>query len=308
MIRTNMKYSIFHVQGGLGKHIAATAVAQVIKKCHPDRKLIVVCAWPDIFTNLDFVDRVYILGNTQYFYQEYVQDKDSILFYHEPYFTTNHIHKRKPLIENWCDMYGLEYNGERPSLKFNRLQRDLAKDFWSAGENKPIMVLHTNGGLMTTEAKPYSWTRDMPEDVGQALVDYYKKDYQIYQVTKVNSPKLNGAKHVFATQEQSLSVMEYLSILVHSKKRVLIDSSLQHAAEALRKPSTVLWNGTSPKVFGYRIHDNIETEIPYDFKLPGSYLFDFDFDGPEVEYPFTEDQQIFDVDKIIESVDKQKDK
>ena len=205
-------------------------------------------------------------------------------------------------------MYGLEYKGERPIVKFNRVQRDLAKDYWTAGDNRPIMVIHTNGGLMTTDAKPYSWTRDMPQDVAQALVDHYKKDYNIYQVTKVNSPKLNGAKHVFATQEQSLSLMEFFSILLSSKKRILIDSSLQHAAEALRKPSTVLWNGTSPDVFGYQIHDNITTEIPYDFKLPGSYLFDFDFDGNEVEYPFTDDQQLYDIDKIIESVDKQKDR
>ena len=78
-----------------------------------------------------------------------------------------------------------------------------------------------------------------------------------------------------------------------------------HAAAALRKPSTVLWNGTSPKIFGYEMHDNISTEIPYDFKLPGSYLFDFDFNGVEQEYPFEEDEEIFDFDKIVESIDKQ---
>ncbi|MFZ9376790.1 MAG: hypothetical protein ACO25K_06670, partial [Candidatus Fonsibacter ubiquis] len=58
------KYSIFHVQGGIGKHIAATAVAKAIKNNHPDRKLIVVCAYTDIFINLTFVDRVYSLGRT----------------------------------------------------------------------------------------------------------------------------------------------------------------------------------------------------------------------------------------------------
>ena len=73
------KYSIFHLQGGIGKHIAATAIAQAIKANHPDRKLIVVCAYPDIFINLPYVHRVYTIGNTQYFYQEYVQGKDSIL-------------------------------------------------------------------------------------------------------------------------------------------------------------------------------------------------------------------------------------
>ena len=52
------------------------------------------------------------------------------------------------------------------------------------------MVIHTNGGLITTDAKPYSWTRDMPEDLAQRIVDHYKNDYTIYQITKLNSPKV----------------------------------------------------------------------------------------------------------------------
>lgn len=298
-----MKYSIFHVQGGIGKHVAATAVAEAIKKNHPDRRLIVVCAYPCIFINLHFVDRVFRIGATQYFYQEFVQDKDSILFYHEPYYTTNHIHKRKPLIENWCEMYGLQYCNERPTVKFNKLQFDVSKDFWK--RNKPYMIIHTNGGVISENAKPYSWTRDMPFDVAQEIVDHYKKDYHIYQVTKMNSPKLRDAEHIFATPQHTLSTMEFFSILLHSKRRLLIDSSLQHAAAALKLKSTVLWNGTSPKVFGYQQHDNIVTDIPYDFKLPGSYLFDFDFEGNEIEYPYTDDIKLYDINKIIESIDNQ---
>ena len=298
-----MKYSIFHIQGGIGKHIAATAVAKAIKNNHPDRKLIVVCAYSDIFINLSFVDRVFNIGNTSYFYQEYIQDKDSIIFHHEPYYTTNHIHKRKKLIENWCDLHNLKYNGETPELKFNKLQFDVSKTVWS--RKKPIMVLHTNGGMMTTDAKPYAWTRDMPTDIAQELVEHYKKDYHIFQITKINSPKLKNVEHVFATPQQSLSLIELFSIFLHSKKRVLIDSCMQHAAAAMKRKSTVLWNGTSPKVFGYDLHDNICTDIPYDFKLPGSYLFDFDFNGNEVEYPFTDDVKLYDINKIIESIDKQ---
>ena len=298
-----MKYSIFHIQGGIGKHIAATAVAKAIKNNHPDRKLIVVCAYSDIFINLPFVDRVFNIGNTSYFYQEYIQDKDSIIFYHEPYYTTNHIHKRKKLIENWCDLHNLKYNGETPELKFNKLQFDVSKTVWS--RKKPIMVLHTNGGMMTTDAKPYAWTRDMHTDIAQELVEHYKKDYHIFQITKINSPKLKNVEHVFATPQQSLSLIELFSIFLHSKKRVLIDSCMQHAAAAMKRKSTVLWNGTSPKVFGYDLHDNICTDIPYDFKLPGSYLFDFDFNGNEVEYPFTDDVKLYDINKIIESIDKQ---
>jgi len=298
------KYCIFHVQGGIGKHIAATAVAKAIKNNYPDRKLIVVCAWVDVFINLTFVDRVYPIGGTQYFYQNYIQGKDSLIFANEPYYTTDHVNKKLPLVETWCKMYGIKYNGEKPEIRFNKLQTNISKQYWCQGK-KPVMVIHTNGGVQTTDAKPYMWARDMPEDLAQRIVDHYKNDYHIYQVTKLNSTKLDGAQHIFASPEQSYNLTELFSLILHSKKRVLIDSCLQHAAAALRLKSTVLWNGTSPKIFGYEMHDNISTEIPYDFKLPGSYLFDFDFNGVEQEYPFEEDEEIFDFDKIIESIDKQ---
>jgi hypothetical protein len=299
---SNEKYAIFHVQGGIGKHIAATAVAKAIHRNHRDRKLIVVCAYPDIFMGINFINRVFQIGNTSYFYQNYIQNKDSIIFHHEPYFTTDHIHKKLPLIQNWCKFYGLEYKGEQPILKYNKLQYNAAKNYWLGDNKKPMMVLHTNGGLLSKDAPAYSWTRDMPEDTAQEIVDHYHKKYNIVQITKMNSPKLKNAKHLFATPESSLSLIELFSILLFSEKRVLIDSCMQHAAAALEKQSVVLWNGTSPKVFGYDNHINISTEIPYDFKLPGSYLFDFNFDGLDIEYPFAPDEKLFDVGKIIDAI------
>jgi hypothetical protein len=294
-------YSIFHVQGGLGKHIAAIAVAKCIKNNHPSRKLIVVSVYTDIFMNLPFVDRVYQLGNTSYFYQNYIENKDSLIFHNEPYFTTDHIHKKLPLIQTWCKMYDLEYHGEMPELIFNSLQKKISKDIW-VKDKKPTMVIHTNGGLISADAKPYMWARDMPFDIAQQIVDKYHKEYTIYQVTKINSSKLMNATPIQFDEETQLSTMEFLSIIIHSDKRILIDSSLQHAAAALKLPSVVLWNGTSPKVFGYDMHTNIETIKPHNFKLPGSYLFDFDFNGAEHEYPFNEQEELFDIDKIFESI------
>lgn len=43
------KYTIFHIEGGFGKHIATTAVAKTIKNNYKDRKLIIVCSYPEIF-------------------------------------------------------------------------------------------------------------------------------------------------------------------------------------------------------------------------------------------------------------------
>jgi len=297
------KYCIFHCQGGAGKHIAATAVAKCIKNNHPSRKLIVVGVWTDVFMNLPFIDRVYSLGNTSYFYQTYIENKDSLIFHNEPYFTTDHIHRKLPLIQTWCKMYGLEYRGEMPELKFNALQKKISRDVWRK-DGKPVMVIHTNGGMMGPDAKPFMWARDMPIDLAQQIVDRYHKKYTIYQCTKMNSEKCINAHTIEFNNEMQLTTMEFLSIILHSDKRVLIDSSLQHAAAALKLPSLVLWNGTSPKVFGYDMHTNIETIKPHNFKLPGSYLFDFDFNGTEHEYPFDSDEDLYDTQKIFEYLDK----
>jgi|TARA_B100000214_G_scaffold94930_1_gene65759 hypothetical protein len=293
------KYSLFHVQGGFGKHIAATAVAKCIKNNHPSRELILTAVYTEIYQNLPFVDRVYQLGNTSYYYQTYVEDMDSLIFANEPYFTTDHVNKKLPLIQTWSKMYGLKYKGEMPQITFNHLQKKIAKDFWTSRANgKPIMVIQTNGGLLN-EQRPYLWARDMPITLAQKLVDHYEKDYHIFQITKPAGEVLDGVEVI----KDPMSNMELVSILLQSEKRIFIDSCMQHAAAALKMPSVVLWNGTSPKVFGWDMHTNIQARKPAKFKLPNSVFFDFDFIGVEAEYPYVdEDEEIFDFDKIIEAV------
>tara|TARA_B100000945_G_scaffold317574_1_gene320680 strand:- start:506 stop:1408 length:903 start_codon:yes stop_codon:yes gene_type:complete len=295
------KYCLFHLQGGFGKHIAATAVAKCIKNNFPDRKLIITGVWTEIYMNLPYVDRVYQYGNTSYYYQTYVDDMDSLLFANEPYFTTDHMNKTLPLVQSWSKMYGLKYDGEMPDVKFNPLQKKTAKEFWPGRANgKPIMVIQTNGGMFN-EQRPYLWARDMPVALAQKLVDHYADDYHIFQVTRPSCEILDGVEAI----KDPMSNMELLSILLNSDKRILIDSCMQHGAAALNLPSVVLWNGTSPKVFGWDMHTNIPASKPADFKLPNSVLFDFDFMGREAEYPYVdEDDEIFDFDKIVEAVDE----
>jgi hypothetical protein len=62
---------ILQIQGGLGKHLYLTAAVQVLKNNFPSRDVICVVAWPELFANLQGVKRVFPLGATQYFYDEY---------------------------------------------------------------------------------------------------------------------------------------------------------------------------------------------------------------------------------------------
>ena len=80
---------------------------------------------------------------------------------------------------------------------------------------------------------------------------------------------------------------------------------MQHAAAAFGLKSTVLWIGTSPKVFGYDIHSNIIANPPLgNTKLISSYLFDYALSGAHQECPYSDIMDIFDTKAIIESVIK----
>lgn len=298
-MKDNKSYSIFHIEGGLGKHVASTAVAKCIKTNNPERELIVVCAYPEIFINLPYVHKVYRIGSTPYFYDNYIKDVDSIIFKHEPYFTTEHIHKTLPLIENWCNLYGLEYHGEIPEIRFNLRNKQLGFNKWN--RDKPIFLIHTNGGPISEQPFPYAWTRDMPYDAAQAVANHMSNTHHVIQVCRNTANALSGVEVVTETMSNS----ELFMLVAMSDKRLLIDSSLQHVAAALKLPSTVLWIGTSPNVFGYDVHTNIIAELSEDVKLVDSYLFDYSFNGVVHECPIFNDfgdKPMFNIQQIIDTL------
>jgi hypothetical protein len=93
--------------------------------------------------------------------------------------------------------------------------------------------------------------------------------------------------------------MELFSLVAASSKRVLIDSCLQHAAAALKLPSTVLWIGTAPENFGYDLHTNVKSLPPQgNVKLIDAYLFDASFEGVPHECPYNDVNEMFDLKQL----------
>ena len=93
------KYIVWHIEGGLGKNVAATALLPSLAKKYKDRKIVVVASYPEVFLNHPDVFRVYRVGITAYFYEDFILGKDTLVFRHEPYFQTGHILKQKHLVE-----------------------------------------------------------------------------------------------------------------------------------------------------------------------------------------------------------------
>jgi hypothetical protein len=289
------RYIVWHIEGGLGKNVAATSLIESLQIKYSDRKIIIVASYPEIFINHPIVYRVYKVGNTQYFYDDFIKDKDTIVFKHEPYFETNHIMKRKHLIENWCNLLGIEYTNQYPVLNFNLVQQRLA-NMWK--REKPVLVIQTNGGPFNSSLI-YSWTRDIPFDVALMIAEKYSKTHHIIQVCKPSSRKLPNVEVL----DEQMSPMEIFLLLAIADKRILIDSCLQHAAAALNVESDVFWVGTSPKNFGYVLHNNIVANPPTNVtKMIDSYLFDYSFDGVTHECPYFTIDEMFNVSDIIQNI------
>ena len=288
------KYVVWHIEGGLGKNIAATSLLSSIAKKHSDRKFIMVASYPEIFLNFPEIHRVYNVGSTPYFYQDYIEGKDTIVYRQEGYYQNGHINKEHHLIQSWCELLDLEYTKQTPVILPNMVQANLMNK-WV--RNRPVMVIQTNGGPLQ-DHKPYSWTRDIPPYIAQELVNHFSQDYHIIQICRNESQVIPGTEAIF----QPLSNFDLISILAVSEKRILIDSSLQHAASALNLPSTVLWVGTSYKIFGYDLHTNIVANSPkHKPKLIDSYLFDYNFEGWAEQCPYDNPLEMFDLEKIIKS-------
>ena len=297
-----MASTVFHIEGGIGKNIAATAVTAAYKKAHPKRKIIVVSAWPEIWIKNTDIARFYAIGNTPYFYQDVIKGKDVEIFHSDPYRMTDHITKKAHLIKTWCKMVGVKHNGEEPILNFNFREVEEGKAYMSQFNDgvKPMMVFQPFGGPGPDHQQhPYSWTRDMHPGQAQQVVDALKDKYNIVHICYEFHPKLENC-HRF---DKQIGKKAMFSMIAHSEKRLFIDSSLQHAAAALKLPSVVAWVATQPSIFGYKLHTNIGPQKEYLNGTIDSYLYDYDFVGVIHQCPYNSIEELHDVGAIVKSVD-----
>ena len=286
---------IFQISGGLGKSIMATAVCSAIKKRYPEANLIVVSAYADVFLNNPNVHRAYAFGNVSYFYDEFIDGKDFKVFANDPYLVTEHIRQNEHLIKTWCEMFDIPYNGEMPEIFLTERERQFYQNKFTT--DKPVMVIQTNGGAQTEHK--YSWSRDLPSTAVIKVIEQFKDDYYIAHIKREDQ----------LTYENTIPITDSFRglciLLTLSSKRLLIDSFVQHAAAALGLPSTVCWITNKPKVFGYELHDNVLAN-PFTNKpeLRNAYLSKFNIAGDLVEFPYNSENEIFNVEAIIESLNK----
>ena len=290
------QYAIFHIDGGCGKNIAATAVVKSIKAAYPEHKLIVVSAWPEVFIHNPNIYRIYKFGNIPYFYDDYIKDKNTKVFRMEPYHTEDLLYRRKSLAEIWCDIFNIPCVDKTPSLFLT--ERELMFTQQQLQKDGPILLVQSSGGA-ENQGHPYSWSRDLPPAFTQEVVDAVKGNFsKVLHIRRDNQPEIQGT---FKVTDNFRNLFCYIAL---SDKLLCIDSFAQHAAAAFNKSATVGWISNSPVVFGHKIHTNIVASGAESFRHRiDSYLESEDWTGGRFhECPYDNFTKLFDKDQFVESI------
>jgi hypothetical protein len=288
----NPKYIIADCSGGIGKHIAFTAVISNIKAAYPDSKIIVVCAWPRTFINHPDCWRVYGNSECRFFYDDYIKDKDFLFFKSEPYHHTDYIKKERHLIDVWTEQCGVPLIHTTPKLYINPVEQLIFRSKYVT-DNRPLLILQPNGGMNLPFV--YSWVRDMPLDFVNKIVGILKPHFKILHI-RMNNQHQYGDGVISVTTDD---IRELFCVLNLPAKRLLIDSFGQHACAALGQRANVLWPIDNAKILGYETNTNIVGIVPSELQRPYAYIEEYRLEGVLSDYPYG-DKEIFDAEKVAE--------
>ena len=290
-----MKNIIFQVNGGIGKSIMATAVCRAIKKTYPDYNLIVLTGYPEVFIGNPSVFRFYRSGMAPYLYEDFVKGENTLFMCDEPYLAKGYLNKTKHLVEAWCDVLGVKFDGIKPDLYLNPIE--INKTRFQAPNNKPVLIFQPFGG--GSKEVQYSWNRDIPPHQAQIIANTLSQKYHILQFCREDQIKLQNVQHIHAP------FRDMFGLIANSQARLGIDSFMQHAAAAFNLTSTVTWITNKPVTFGYKGNKNIlpdpKLKIVNTNNVEG-YIEQYDFSGHRVhDYPYAT-PDVFDLNDIIKTL------
>jgi len=242
-------YTVFESVGDAAKDLMGTAVVSALKKAQPEREIVVVTLHPEVWLHNPAVHRVYRLGSMAYFYDDFVKDKDVLILRHDPYTTTDYLYSRKHLIEIWCDLCKVPYNGELPNLHFTWREREAAQKLTTS--NKPLFFIHAT--TSADQKLPTFWAKDIPIALAQAVVnEMNKRGYQTVQLRDPHHPMLGGASTLDFNLRQTLCAIQF------AKKRLFVDSFASQTAAAFGLPAVIAYVTGDPKLTGYKTEKSLK--------------------------------------------------
>ncbi len=296
-----MEYTLFYVNGGLGKNILATALLPYIKEKY-DNKIVVVASWIEPFKEHPLVDKFFKATSTFNIYDDIV--KKAIILKSEPYDSHYFIHKQKNLITSW--LYQLNLIDNKTTIdpqpfvtKAQQIILDTINEQFETIE-KPFLIQPFGGTIFNNETayqKSFEQTRNMSESFLAKAIDKIKENYTPVIIQSKPHRSFHNAINANLNEYQLVQLASF------GYPALLIDSSMQHAYAAFNNPATVIWSGTSPDLLGYRLHKNIRVNncLEPECHRPYSFLGDMLDNHQTWQCPYGKTCQDHDINLVIKS-------
>ena len=304
-----IKNLIIVADGGIGKCICSTAVIKRIAEEFPEKRIIVMTGYPDIFMYNPNVYKVFNFSNPLYFYDDYVND-ESFVIRIEPYTDYGYMNAELHLIDAWCKMIGIERNGAMPEMFFMDNELDAGKfyvDKITQNNKKKFIMIQWIGGIVPADKNGGSLLdalgrmhrRSLPHKVAQKLANkLIARDYAVGVAQHENFPDIEGAERLFFP---NTPVRGVIALLKYAEGFIGVDSFIHHAGACFGANGVVIWGGTNPKKLGYDYQKNLvktACKTPMCHR-PDSYVFDATAIGSVWNCPHNTKCLEYDADEII---------
>jgi hypothetical protein len=243
------------LDGGIGKHVAATSLLKYLKSLYD--KVYTFSSHPYIFQGIS--DRSFGMA-TACGYEDYFMNADAV-YYPTPYRNNDFRMKKTSLQKAFFESINFSYDNSIPELIFRHDEIEIAKRIKKELGN--FIIVQFSGGWLPNEQadKPMLMAKNYSLEKAENFVKLFRAKYKNINILNFSFLEESNIK---GTIQLRLSTMQWFAVLKYAALSFIgIDSSLQHAGNAVNKNGLVLWGATDPKTFGYEYHKNITGKCHY---------------------------------------------
>ena len=297
------------ISGGIGKNIAATAVINNFKQAYPQKNLIVMSGFPDIFFRNPNIKRCVALGRDYTFYDDFINHSKTIVLEVEPYRHFDYVYEQKHLIKCWCDMLNVPCITTKPEMFFSKNELRMAQLYTQRFKDPMVLLQHCGGKVPKDKseqeqiiAESAMYNRNLPHELVDNIVrELIDRKYMVGSIQHENQYCSSQAEKI------SFPIRAIIALIPYVKYVICIDSFLQHAAAIFDKPALVLWGGTNPKKLGYQ-YDSVNhiTQKVCDNPMchrPNSFFMDVLPNGFQWDCPHDAKCMDYNIEKVMTSFD-----
>jgi hypothetical protein len=303
-ISKNTEYLIVSIDGGLGKVIASTAAVRCLKKAHPDKKIIVLSGWPEVYDLNPHVYRTLRFNEYRHMYEDYA--KKSTLLIENPYHLDSYRHDGKHLTESFCEAWQIEFDGNYfPEIYLDDELISVAHkkliDIKTQTNGLPIIVVQYVGRMQKEESSSVFLPsgrenillfNELMNKISDKCVMLIMKD--------ADQPVVNVQKNTLLTKEQ-LHFRYWMATIAMADGFLGIDSCGHHMAAAFRKPAFVVWGRTDANALGYQYPGVLHVRNSECDESPCNGIINAPIPGWKCKYNY-KCMKAFNVEKLTEKI------